>query len=467
MSNNKQVIVSAGQSSTADQLINALLKQFGSPDDHTIQTTVEYSKELKKIIIPDGMTKKEAATDLMNQWNNEEQMQDFDINLEGWDWKDGLRAVRNVIEDKFGWLQGGTAGFWGPSPTEISIITSYHNGNPQTESAFYGPVKFAVWEDAKGTIGVNRGGTVAISIAAKKKFSVAINTFFKEVQQYLKNNSIYRNKPIIVKWDAANERLDLEITEIKSNPNIILNDRERLVVDNFIIGQFDDHGKRTYLFTGKYGNGKSETAINVAVEALKKGLSFFYLKDSKAFTKLLAFARKYEPCLVFMEDIDEIASGEDRDEEMNDILNTLDGVETKGRDITVMFTTNHHARIAPALRRPGRIDLIVDFVNPDNDSKRKIFETYFRDLEGAETVDYEIVSPETGDVAGAVVAEIAKRAVKYAKLHGNQINTDKVRASIASMQTQIKFMDEGVEKVNKVREAVETMREFNNYNTEF
>ncbi len=425
----------------------------------TINTVTETSKTINKIIIPEGMTKKQAAEDLMNQWNNEEQFQQFQIILDGWDWKDGLRAFRNVIEDKFGWLKGGKGGWFTPPPSEITITTGYKNGEPILESAFYGPCKFPVFEDAEGQIGVS-GGHATCSIKAKKKFSLQINTFFKEVEQYIQNNSIYRNKPVVVTYDEYNDRLDLNITEIHGNDRIILNEDEYLVIDNFVVGQLNEPGKRTYLFSGPYGNGKSETAMNIAVEALKRGVSFFYLKDTRAFNKLLVFAKKYEPCIVFCEDIDEITTGEDRDANINQILNTIDGVETKGRNITTIFTTNHEDRINPALRRPGRIDLIVNFQNPNKVTKERILRLYLEKLKGHESVDYELVVNQMEDTSGATVAEIAKRAVRLAQQHNNEITTDRVLACIKSMAYQIQFMKGSVTDVNPLKKSLETLRDF-------
>src|SRR5690606_22276903 len=310
-----------------------------------------------------------------------------------------------------------------------------------------------------GQIGVS-GGHATCSIKAKKKFSLQINTFFKEVEQYIQNNSIYRNKPVVVTYDEYNDRLDLNITEIHGNDKIILNEDEYLVIDNFVVGQLKEPGKRTYLFSGPYGNGKSETAMNIAVEALKREVSFFYLKDTRAFNKLLVFAKKYEPCIVFCEDIDEITTGEDRDANINQILNTIDGIETKGRNITTIFTTNHEDRINPALRRPGRIDLIVNFQNPNNVTKERILRLYLEQLKGHESVDYELVINQMDDTSGATVAEIAKRAVRLAQQHDNEITTDRVLACIKSMAYQIQFMKGSVTDVNPLKKSLETLRDF-------
>jgi AAA+ superfamily predicted ATPase len=434
-----------------------ILQMTGHTNDGTIKTEVVFSKDTAKVIVPAGMSKKDAAEDLMLQWENEEQMQDFVTTLEGWEWKDGLYAYRNVVEEKFGWIKGRETMF--TSPTEIDIVTSYQHGQPQTEKAFIGSVNYPAWEDAKGSVGINDNGEVSIKVRAKRKFSPDITLFFKEIRQFLLNRSIYRGKPVIVTKDIRDgkEMINLEITEIRKNPQIFLNEKERTVVENFILSQLEDTGKRCFLFVGTYGNGKTETALNVGVEGVKRNITFFYVKDSSMFEKVLGFARNYEPAIIFVEDVDEIASGEQRDERINKILNTVDGVQTKGRNITIIFTTNHEKRISPAMRRPGRIDLIVNFLNPDKETTEKIYRSFFDRIQGGESLDYEHILDKSPDVQGAVIAEIAKRAVKLSQRRGF-IDTDMVIASIASLEYQIKFMKEETEAVDPVRQAYDVVR---------
>lgn len=424
---------------------------------HKIETTTEYSKDTNKIILPVGMTKKAAAEDLMLQWNNEEQIQDFMTMLEGWEWKDGLRAFRNVLEEEFGWIKGVTV--WGQSPIEIDIVTNIKDGVTTSEKAYYGNVEFPAWDGAKGNVDIDRSGTVIVTVKAKKKFSLQITQFFNNVRNYLNTQSIYRGKAVVVNKKGLKNGnvIDLQITELKPNNKIFLNSDEELTVENFVIGDIGEKGKRCYLFTGNYGNGKTETAIRVGVAGLSKGVSFFYVKDSSLLVETLGFAKNYEPCIIFLEDVDETTSGEDRDERMNGILNTLDGVQTKGRNIMVLFTTNHQTRINPALRRPGRIDLIVNFSNPNKETVEKIYRSFFTDLTGAEEIDYELVKAESPDAQGAVIAEIAVRATKLAKKKGF-IDTDGVRAAQASMKYQIAFMAGDVEAPDKMKTALETIR---------
>jgi ATP-dependent 26S proteasome regulatory subunit len=186
--------------------------------------------------------------------------------------------------------------------------------------------------------------------------------------------------------------------------------------------------------------------MRIGAAGLEKGIAFFYCKDADVFHTLLKQAVNYQPSIVFLEDLDEIGSGTKRDSDMNKILNTLDGVQTKGNNLTVIFTTNHEKRINPALRRPGRIDVVINFGNPDKKSVAAIYQKYLGKLEGGETLDYELLANRTPDCPGAVVAEIAKRAEKLCKKRG-YTNTDLVKAAVDSMKHHLALMNDEVEEI--------------------
>jgi len=273
----------------------------------------------------------------------------------------------------------------------------------------------------------------------------------------LETASIYRGKNITVTRNGND--LDFEIIENKGSDKIVLNRAELLVVDTFVIDSLGEPGKRCYLFTGGYGTGKTETAMRVGRVAVKEHkMSFFYLKDAKAFDQLLNLCKKYQPCIIFLEDVDEIAAGEDRNSDMNKILNTLDGVQTKGNNLTVIFTTNHPEKINSALRRPGRIDIMVKFENPTNETKEEIYKLYFDKIPGADVLDYKDLAKKTPDVQGAVVAEIAKRAIKLAKKQ-KTITDDLVESCIHSMKYQIELMNDHIKEPNKAELFVKLFAE--------
>lgn len=430
--------------SVGEERAAKIVKETLEKQEKDNQALTEFSKEEKKIIIPVSMNKLQASKELHRQWNDEETVINVDRQFETWNWRDVLVAVKKAAERHFGWIQGKTTQtFFGTRrPHEIAIVTDVKDGKKITESCFYGQFTATVWEDA--VVDVSADG---IQATVKKRYADEVRVFFDLIQEILDKESIYRGKAITVTKQEdpwGNVSLDFDIFEMKVSDKIVLNDNIRSVVQNFIIDDLGQEGKRCYLFSGGYGNGKTEVAMQVGAAGLEKKMAYFYCKDAEVFHMLLKQAVNYQPCIVFLEDIDEIGSGTRRDADMNRILNTLDGVQTKGNDLTVIFTTNHEKRINPALRRPGRIDLVINFTNPDKSSVAEIYRRYFADLEGADKLDYKALAERTTDCPGAVVAEIAKRAYKLCKKRGSTTD-DLVIAAIDSMTHHLALMKEEVE----------------------
>lgn len=417
-------------------------------DNREITTIIERSADTHTIIVPDGMTLLQASKELRAQHDNEEQVIDMAYTFTGWEWQDALFAVKRVAEHMFGWINGKTIRTpWGEvRPVEIDVVTNVINNDKHTEKCFYGNFGIAAWENALANVGVGNDGNASVSIKGKKKYSDLASVFFKGVEQYLRDHSIYRGKTVVItgKTNMFGHSHNFEIIENKGSDHIILNEEEAMVIQDFVLTDLGTPGKRCYLFTGPYGNGKTETAMGIGREGNHRGMPMFYLKDSALFDVTLNQCKNYQPCLLFVEDIDEIGSGDERDERMNKILNTIDGVQTKGNDITIIFTTNHEKKINPALRRPGRIDQMINFANPTNETRIKIMKRYFDGLVGCGGVDFDLLSERIGDVSASVVAQICKRAVKLAAKY-NGISTDRVKSAAISMDYQIKLMSEPAE----------------------
>lgn len=412
------------------------------------QAKTEFSHKEKKIIIPASMNKKQAAEELSRQWKDEESIIEVDRHFESWNWKDVLVAVKKAAEEHFGWVQGKTKEtFFGKSyPSEIEVVVDIKDGKKITESCFYGDFTASVWEDADVHVGAGY-----ISTTVKKRYTQEVKDFYDLVQTILDTKSIYRGKSITVTKERnpwGEDSLNFEVFELKVSQKIILNDDIERIVQNFIIDDLGDEGKRCYLFSGKYGNAKTETAMRIGKAGNLRGMAYFYCKDADVFHMLLKQAINYQPCIVFLEDVDEIASGDARDADMNRILNTLDGVQTKGNNLTVIFTTNHEKRISPPLRRPGRIDLVVNFENPDKKAIASIYKCYLSEVDTKNELDYDKLAANTPDCPGAVIAEIAKRALKLCKRQG-VVKEEFVIASLDSMKHHLKLMSEAVEKPAK------------------
>eukprot|EP01087_Luapelamoeba_hula_P017600 TRINITY_DN5560_c1_g3_i1.p1 TRINITY_DN5560_c1_g3~~TRINITY_DN5560_c1_g3_i1.p1 ORF type:complete len:281 (+),score=53.08 TRINITY_DN5560_c1_g3_i1:458-1300(+) len=133
-----------------------------------------------------------------------------------------------------------------------------------------------------------------------------------------------------------------------------------------------NHGisyKRSYLFCGPPGTGKS-SFLRVLAGHLKRNLALLHPVDPRMTDDSILTCMQQSPdnSIVVLEDIDALFD-KDRQSKLADgtcpltfsgLLNALDGVGNKDGQIFVL-TTNHPERLDPALVRPGRVDLRVDF----------------------------------------------------------------------------------------------------------
>lgn len=422
----------------------------------TVITSVARSDSQHKITIPDSMNKLEASKELKRQWDDEQTVSEYNCDLSDWHWKDALYAVHRAAEEVFGWIEGKTKfSFFGVQrPAEIEITIGFEeDGTPITQTCFYGDFNVSAWSNAEVNV-----HPANIKVVVKKMHKAQVMAWFSKIREYLKQGSIFRGQAVRVTWATnpfgqAGLELDLFHMVPTQFDKIVLNNDTQSIIKNFILPDIEAHGKRCYLFSGPYGTGKTETALRIGALAMQAGLPFFYCKDSAAFETLLIKAKQFQPCFVFMEDIDEIGAGEERDSKINKLLNTLDGVETKNNAINVILTTNHEKKINKALRRPGRIDLVLKFGNPDAEALKDIYRVYLAGLKGVRSVDYDHLTRIAPDASGAVQAEICKRAVKLAKRDG-KITTELVEAAINSMKHHLELMneaaDEGQPKSGKV-----------------
>jgi len=416
----------------------------------------------ERIIIPRSMTKLEASIQLKKQHEEEETLIDLIHEFNTWNYKDSLVALMKTMKDVFGWVPGvPTYSFFGVSnPKEINVEVGFDSkGRSIYEPCFLGEFRISQWENAKGTAYINNSGDTAIVVTAKKKYAERVRKFFTSIQTTLTKDSIYKGKSIMVNTGinphTGSSILDFNFIQNKVSDKIVLNVDEERVVKNLVIAPLGKEGKRCILLTGDYGTGKTETAMRIGKEGTDKGMTFFYCKESTLFPQLLNKAKLYTPTIIFLEDIDEIGSGEERTARMNNILNTLDGIQSKGSNLTVIFTTNHVNRINKALRRPGRIDQIIEFKPCLLDTRAEIYRRLFRDVSGNETIDYQAIAEKSPEVQGAIIAEIGKRAIDISELSmDGRISDEAVYTAITSMADHIKFMEEDPEEFRDKRKGI-------------
>jgi SpoVK/Ycf46/Vps4 family AAA+-type ATPase len=178
------------------------------------------------------------------------------------------------------------------------------------------------------------------------------------------------------------------------------------------------------LLEGPPGTGKTTIAKVIANQA---GLSFFVLRldeviskwvgdSEKNLTSLFESAKACAPAVLFIDEIDSIgkqrsgSSGQEhRESFLNHLLQLMDGV-IKTEGLYIIAATNRADLVDAALKRPGRLNKVIEVGLPDVETRRKLFELYLAKLKLADFVDIQTLCEITEDRSPAEIREICNQA---------------------------------------------------------
>ncbi|KAI0745611.1 hypothetical protein C8Q76DRAFT_34689 [Earliella scabrosa] len=194
-------------------------------------------------------------------------------------------------------------------------------------------------------------------------------------------------------WRWTDSRHKRPMSSIVLNPGV----KEMLLSDtkDFLKSEkwYADRGipfRRGYLLYGVPGSGKSSLIHAIAGELMLDiyvvSLSSSWINDSTLTTLM---GRVPARCIVLLEDLDAAftrstsrdGSSTGSPEDINTLslsglLNALDGVAaSEGR--LLFATTNHLERLDPALSRPGRMDVWIEFKNASKWQAEQLFRNFF------------------------------------------------------------------------------------------
>jgi len=180
------------------------------------------------------------------------------------------------------------------------------------------------------------------------------------------------------------------------------------------------------LLHGPPGTGKTLLAKAVASES---GAQFF-AQSAASFVemfaglgaarirRLFAIARKHEPAIIFIDELDAVGgrrgmdiSGE-KDQTLNQLLVEMDGFDSSGR-VVVIAASNLLEKLDPALLRPGRFDRQVFVVPPDVKGRLGVLQVHTREKPLGD-VDLGLVAQQTSGLTGADLANICNEAAIFA-----------------------------------------------------
>ena len=184
------------------------------------------------------------------------------------------------------------------------------------------------------------------------------------------------------------------------------------------------------LLHGPPGTGKTLLAKAVAHES---GAQFF-AQSAASFVemfaglgaarirRLFATARKHEPAIIFIDELDAVGgrrgmdfSGE-KDQTLNQLLVEMDGFSSSGR-VVVIAASNLLEKLDPALLRPGRFDRQVFVVPPDVKGREGVLKVHTRS-KPLQDVDLSLIAQQTSGLTGADLANICNEAAIFAARRG-------------------------------------------------
>ena len=180
------------------------------------------------------------------------------------------------------------------------------------------------------------------------------------------------------------------------------------------------------ILVGPPGTGKTLLAKAIAGEA---GVPFFSISGSdfvemfvgvgaSRVRDLFEEAKKHQPCIVFIDEIDAVArrrgtgmggGHDEREQTLNQLLVEMDGFGVN-EGIIVMAATNRVDILDPAILRPGRFDRQVAVGRPDVKGREEILLVHAKGKPLGDDVDLKEVARTTAGFTGADLENLMNEA---------------------------------------------------------
>jgi len=185
------------------------------------------------------------------------------------------------------------------------------------------------------------------------------------------------------------------------------------------------------LLYGPPGTGKTMLAKAVANEtdatfikmAGSELVRKFIGEGSRLVRDLFEMAREREPAIIFIDEIDAIATRRTESKTSGDaevqrtmmqlLLSEMDGFEARG-EIRIIAATNRFDMLDRAILRPGRFDRLIEVPEPSEEGREQILAIHTRGMNVADDIDFADLAADTDGYSGADIESLATEAGMFA-----------------------------------------------------
>ncbi len=184
------------------------------------------------------------------------------------------------------------------------------------------------------------------------------------------------------------------------------------------------------LLHGPPGTGKTMLAKAVANQtdatfikmAGSELVQKFIGEGARLVRDLFELAEEREPAIIFIDEIDAIASKRTESKTSGDaevqrtmmqLLSEMDGFDQRG-DISIIAATNRFDMLDRAILRPGRFDRLIEVPEPNDEGRTEILKIHTREMNLSDDVDLASLAEATEGFTGAELESLSTEAGMFA-----------------------------------------------------
>jgi transitional endoplasmic reticulum ATPase len=225
------------------------------------------------------------------------------------------------------------------------------------------------------------------------------------------------------------------------------------------------------LIHGTPGTGKTLLAKAVATESEAnfisvKGpefLSKWVGESEKAVRELFRKARMAAPCIIFIDELDAVASTRGGFDEgtrvgeriVNSLLTELDGLQNL-KNVVVLAATNRPDILDSALLRPGRFDKVIELPIPDERMRLETFKVHTKNMPLTKDVNLKELAHNSEGYTGADIEGACREAGMNAIRSGSE-HVDMKHFEEAFKAVRPTIRKEHVDGMKKFKEKADSM----------